>query len=185
MAFSAGDQQRIWEAYPSIPAGTVKGRYPGEAITTFEKLIDPNVADTLLGELMVICFRQSAARWCRSLVRHDEFEIEGVRQGHNVPIIDCFDSQTKAFNFWGTAEWLVDYDYVFPVMMLWLIKKYRKFIDTRKYFHLLGYYFSCMGPSIRRQLSGTSEAKPWSPFIRSIILEAYKEYRLGSDHSIT
>ena len=185
MAFSPEDEQRIWEMYPEVPEGAIKGKYSGEIETTFEKLIDPNVADTLLGELMVICFRQSAVRWSQSLKHHDEFENEGRhRQAHNVPLIECFTKDTKVlyvqkprtFNFWGTAEWLGDYDYVFPVIILWLIKKYRKFVSDEKYHELLGYYFSLMGNSIKRQIEGTSTAKPFSNEIKDVLSRTFEEY---------
>jgi glycosyltransferase involved in cell wall biosynthesis len=186
MAFSPEDEQRIWESYPEVPEGAIKGKYPGEIDTTFEKLIDPNVADTLLGELMVICFRQSAVRWSQSLKHHEEFENEGRHsQAHNVPLIECFDKNTKAlyvqtprtFNFWGTAEWLGNYDYVFPVIILWLIKRYRKFISEQKYKELLGYYFSLMGSSLHRQFNKTSTAKPFSKGIQAVIVDSFKEYQ--------
>ncbi len=186
MAFSPEDEQKIWEMYPEVPDGAIKGKYPGEIDTTFEKLIDPNVADTLLGELMVICFRQSAVRWSQSLKHHEEFENEGRHsQAHNVPLIECFDKNTKAlyvqtprtFNFWGTAEWLGNYDYVFPVIILWLIKRYRKFVSEQKYKELLGYYFSLMGSSLHRQFNKTSTAKPFSEGIQAVIVDSFKEYQ--------
>ena len=192
MAFSPEDEQKIWEMYPEVPDGAIKGKYPGEIETTFEKLIDPNVADTLLGELMVICFRQSAVRWSQSLKHHDEFENEGRhRQAHNVPLIECFTKDTKVlyvqkprtFNFWGTAEWLGDYDYVFPVIILWLIKKYRKFVSEQKYQELLGYYFSLMGNSIKRQIEGTSTAKPFSNDIKDVLLRTFEEYASNSNRN--
>ena len=192
MAFSPEDEQKIWEMYPEVPDGAIKGKYPGEVETTFEKLIDPNVADTLLGELMVICFRQSAVRWSQSLKHHEEFENEGRhRQAHNVPLIECFTKDTKVlyvqkprtFNFWGTAEWLGDYDYVFPVIILWLIKKYRKFVGEQKYQELLGYYFSLMGNSIKRQIEGTSTAKPFSNDIKDVLLRTFEEYASNSNRN--
>ena len=188
MAFSPEDEQKIWDSWPEVPEGAIKGKYPGEVETTFERLIDPNVADTLLGELMVICFRQSAVRWKQSLKHHDEFENEGRhRQAHNVPLIECFTKDTKVlyvqtprtFNFWGTAEWLGNYDYVFPVIILWLIKKYRKFVDDQKYQELLKYYFSLMGRSIQRQLEGTSTARP---FTREVLREIELAFIKTHDH---
>ena len=184
MAFSPEDAERIWESYPQVPNGAIKGKYAGQVETTFEKLIDPNVADTLLGELMVICFRQSAVRWLQSLVHYDEFESEGRhRQAHNVPLIDCFNKDTRAlyiqtprtFNFWGTTEWINDYDYIFPIIILWLIKKYRKFVSDEKYKQLLEYYFSLMGGSIKRQFEGSSPAKPLSDDIKNVILNTFAE----------
>lgn len=184
MAFSPEDAERIWDSYPQVPNGAIKGKYAGQVETTFEKLIDPNVADTLLGELMVICFRQSAVRWSQSLVHYDEFESEGRhRQAHNVPLIDCFNKDTRAlyiqtprtFNFWGTTEWINDYDYIFPIIILWLIKKYRKFVSDEKYKQLLEYYFSLMGGSIKRQFEGSSPAKPFSDDIKNVILNTFAE----------
>jgi hypothetical protein len=133
---------------------------------------------------MVICFRQSAVRWSQSLVHYDEFESEGRhRQAHNVPLIDCFDKDTRAlyiqtprtFNFWGTTEWINDYDYIFPIIILWLIKKYRKFVSDEKYKQLLEYYFSLMGGSIKRQFEGSSPAKPFSDDIKNVILNTFAE----------
>jgi hypothetical protein len=135
---------------------------------------------------MVICFRQSAVRWSQSLKHHEEFENEGRHsQAHNVPLIECFDKNTKAlyvqtprtFNFWGTAEWLGNYDYVFPVIILWLIKRYRKFVSEQKYKELLGYYFSLMGSSLHRQFNKTSTAKPFSEGIQAVIVDSFKEYQ--------
>ena len=94
MAFSPEDAGRVWDAFPDVPMGNIKGKYEGIVECKFPDLIDPNVADTLLGELMVNCFRQDAVRWdkpvepCELDARH--------RQAHNVPLIECFTKETKA-----------------------------------------------------------------------------------------
>jgi glycosyltransferase involved in cell wall biosynthesis len=186
MAFNSGEEDLIWKSYPNIPKGEIKGKYETEIFTTFEKLIDPKVADTLMGELMVLCFRQDAIKWSGNLDDTDEFENECKKaQAHNVPLIESFSKDTKVlyiptqmtFNFWGSAEWLKDYDYMFPMIILWLIRKYRKFVDDKKYGELLNYYFLLMSGSLKRQLSGESKAKAFNESFNLILAEEYAIYR--------
>ena len=175
MAFSPDDAGRVWDAFPDVPMGNIKGKYEGIVECKFPDLIDPNVADTLLGELMVNCFRQEACRWDKP-IENDETDAR-IRQVHNVPLIECFTKDTKAvysqspktFNFWGTAEWLGDYDYVFPVIMLWLIMEYRKFVSEEKYFALLQYYIDLMGASITRQMEGKTKARPFNDAFKDVL----------------
>ena len=183
-AFVNETEQEIWGSYPNIPKGIIKGKYKDTVNTTFDKLIDFQVADTLLGELMVNCFRQSAVRWLGELNHTDEFEHEGrQKQPHNLPFIECFTKETKAiyvpkprtFNFWGSAEWIDNYDYVYPIIMLWLIKKYKKFVSKEKYYELLKGYFVIMQKSLERQFEGTSKAQPFSEHIKLIILNEFED----------
>jgi hypothetical protein len=175
MAFSPDDAGRVWDAFPDVPMGQIKGKYEGIVECKFPDLIDPNVADTLLGELMVNCFRQDVCRWDKP-IENDETDAR-TRQVHNVPLIECFTKDTKAvysqspktFNFWGTAEWLGDYDYVFPVIMLWLILEYRKFVSEEKYFALLQYYIDLMGASITRQMEGKTKARPFNDAFKDVL----------------
>lgn len=186
MAFDLGNENVIWENYPQIiPKGAIKGKYKSERLTTFDKLIDPHVADTLLGELMVLCFRQDAIKWSKSLDDDNAYENECKKfQAHNIPLIESFTKNTKVlyvytprtFNFWGSAEWLKNYDYVFPMIILWLIRKYKKFVDDKKYFELLKYYFSLMASSLERQLSGTSQAKAFDESFNLVLAEEFEYY---------
>jgi hypothetical protein len=183
-AFVNETEQEIWASYPNIPKGIIKGKYKDTINTTFDKLIDFQVADTLLGELMVNCFRQSAVRWSGDLNHPDEFEHQGrQKQPHNLPFIECFTKETKAiyvpkprtFNFWGSAEWIDNYDYVYPIIMLWLIKKYKKFVSEEKYYELLKGYFVIMQKSLERQFQGFSKAEPFSEHIKLIILNEFED----------
>jgi glycosyltransferase involved in cell wall biosynthesis len=183
-AFVNETEQEIWASYPNIPKGIIKGKYKDTINTTFDKLIDFQVADTLLGELMVNCFRQSTVRWSGDLNHPDEFEHQGrQKQPHNLPFIECFTKETKAiyvptprtFNFWGSQEWIDNYDYVYPIIMLWLIKKYKKFVSEEKYYELLKGYFVIMQKSLERQFQGVSKAEPFSENIKLIILNEFED----------
>jgi glycosyltransferase involved in cell wall biosynthesis len=181
-AFNPNQEQSIWENFPKIPVGSVKGKYSGTFECKFPDLIDPKVADTLLGELMVNCFRQDAVRW-DSPIENDKTDGR-IRQAHNIPLISAFTKETKAvyshtprtFNFWGTAEWLNDYDYVFPVIMLWLINEYKKFVIEDKYFALLDYYFQLMGGSIERQINNSTTAIPFNDNFKEVLNSTFKEF---------
>lgn len=182
-AFSPDDEPDVWAAFPNIPEGKIKGKYEGSFECLFPDLIDPYVADTLLGELMVNCFRQSKVRWTEPI--ENDVTDARIRQAHNVPLINSFTKDTKAiycqtprtFNFWGTAEWLDDYDYVFPVITLWLINEYRKFIPEGKYFALLEYYFKLMGKSIERQINKTTTAKPFNDAFIEVLNKSFDDYQ--------
>jgi len=182
-AFVNESELEVWGSYPNIPKGIIKGKCKDVVNTTFDNLIDFQIADTLLGELMVNCFRQSAVRWSEDLNHPDEFERSGRQmQPHNLPFIECFTKETKAlyvptprtFNFWGSAEWLDNYDYVYPIIMLWLIKKYKKFVSKEKYDELLKSYFVIMQKSLERQFCGISKAQPFPEHIKLIILNEFE-----------
>ena len=181
-AFNPKDESSIWSNFPSVPTGSIKGKYTENFECKFADLIDPNVADTLLGELMVSCFRQDAVKWTDP-IENDKTDAR-IRQAHNIPIISSFNKDTKAiychapktFNFWGTAEWLKDYDYVFPVIMLWLITEYKKFVSDDKYFALLEYYFQLMGGSIERQINKTTTAIPFNDAFNDALSGAFNEF---------
>jgi glycosyltransferase involved in cell wall biosynthesis len=187
MAFSPDDAGRVWEAFPNVPMGQIKGKYEGIVECKFVDLIDPNVADTLLGELMVHCFRQDVCRWDKP-IEPEETDAR-TRQAHNVPLIECFNKDTKAvysqspktFNFWGTAEWIGDYDYVFPIIILWLIREYRKFVSEEKYFALLQYYIDLMGGSITRQMEGKTKARPFNESFKDVLNRIFEEYKQHQD----
>ncbi|HIJ88363.1 MAG TPA: glycosyltransferase [Desulfuromonadales bacterium] len=172
-----------------VEGGTLKSKkYVGTTLVDFEQLIDPDIADTLLGEVMVSCFRQSAvtldpneaidfhidrANW-----EQVDFVTAGkLYQPHNLPFLCSFSGKTKAvycdvprtFNFWGSAEWLGDYDYIFSVIILFLISQYKErgFISDEKFIKLLGYYYSIMGDSLARLIDGSSTARPFNPLIKA------------------
>jgi glycosyltransferase involved in cell wall biosynthesis len=171
-----------------IEGGAVKSRkYVGTALIYFEQLIDSNIADTLLGELMCICFRKSSAHLLDELPDGDHENIDFTQidlvtagrlyQPHNCAMLESFNAKTiavycdavRTFNFWGSAEWIGDYDYVFPIIILFLISEYRKrrFISEEKFKDLMTYYYSIMRASLTRQASGTSSARPFSPAIKA------------------
>ena len=190
-AFPAEQSEAILAQYfatSSIEGGIVKSRkYVGTALVDFEKLIDPSIADTLLGELMCICFRQSSVRLANELPDGNLDNIDFAQidlrtaghlfQPHSCALLDSFHSNTKSvycdavrtFNFWGSAEWLGDYDYVFPVMMLFLISEYKKrdFISESKFKELMTYYYAIMRASLTRQASGSSTARPFNATIKA------------------
>jgi GT2 family glycosyltransferase/tetratricopeptide (TPR) repeat protein len=182
----------------SVEGGIVKSRtYTGTALVDFERLIDPHIADTLLCELMVHCFRQSKVRFDVGEVRHlyqdpdnwesMDFETAGkVHTPQTLPFLHCLNGKTKAvycdiprtFNFWGAARWMVDYDFIFPVIILFLISQYRErgFISEDKFLSLLDYYYAIMGPSLTRQVNGQSTARPFNRAIRERMFEFLYHY---------
>ena len=181
-----------------IDGGVVKSRkYTGTALVNYEQLIDPDIADTLLAEIMVNCFRQSSLQ----SYRYDEaefnvdhvdwdqldFETTGrLNQPQNLPFLKCFSGNTKAvycdvprtFNFWGSAEWLGDYDYTFPIIILFLISQYRErgFVSDEKFMKLLDYYYSIMRGPLSRQIYGESTARPFNPYIKAKMYEFLFQY---------
>ena len=199
-AFSSQNFTEIMRHYfkaGSVDGGTVKGRKYGTALVDFEELIDPDIADTLLGELMVNCFRQSSL----SSYKYEaiDFNVENADWGeldfetvgklcqpHNLPFLNCFNGKTKAvycdaprtFNFWGSAEWLGDYDYTFPIIILFLISQYKEhgFISDGKYMKLLDYYYSAMRASLTRQINGQSTARQFNSNIKAKMFEFFFQY---------
>jgi glycosyltransferase involved in cell wall biosynthesis len=189
MAFAVENKQKVIEKYLNVGGvdeGAYKSKVHGEFLTTFPELINPVVADSYLIELMCLCFRQSFVQ-PETIKKVQEksmsdtcannpnttFEKAGdYYSGGVLPLLEqvttdtvCFYSQKpRTFNFWGSADWLVDYDYVFVIALLHIISYYRKrkLIDNNKTLLLLKYYFSMMSPSIQRQLTGQSKARPFT-----------------------
>ncbi len=177
----------------TVDGGVVKSRkYTGTTLLDFEKLIDPNIADTLLGELMVHCFRQSkvsfdprdAIDFNVNAVDWDSIDFNTVGKlnvPHTLPFLSSFNAKTKAvycdvprtFNFWGSAEWLGEYDFIFPIIILFLISQYKErgFIADDKFIKLLDYYYSLMGDSLTRQINGQSTARPFNAIIKAKMFE--------------
>ncbi len=173
--------------------GVLKSRkYIGTALVDFEQLIDPDIADTLLGELMVSCFRQSSVPFDTHEVinlhedtvnwKSIDFETAGkLHFPQSLPFLNWFNGKTKAvycdtprtFNFWGSAEWLGDYDYAFPIGILFLILQYKEhgFISDEKFIKLLDYYYSIMRDSLARQIYGQSTARPFNSRIKAKMFE--------------
>lgn len=207
-AFPAADHDSIMKNYLEsgiIGIGNIKSNiYKNLEKVDFEKLIDPKIADTLLGELMVLCFRQE--KFCfpyqkavelnnklqptigKDSCTLNEFGI--ISQPHNIGLMENLQSTTKAlynplpktFNFWGSAgEWLGNYDYVFPVIILFLIKQYRerKIINNEKYLYLIDYYFKIMQGSFQRQLTGTSPANKFTDKLKAEFFDAIFELGLA------
>lgn len=177
----------------SVDGGVLKShKYIGTALVDFEKLIDPDIADTLLGELMVHCFRQSTVRFDSHEFENFDFntipwETMDLKtagklfQPQNLPFLKCYNGKTKAvycdiprtFNFWGSAEWLGDYDYIFPIIILFLISQYKErgFISNNKFLKLLDYYYSIMRGSLYRQICGQSTARPFNQTLKAKMFE--------------
>jgi GT2 family glycosyltransferase/predicted Zn-dependent protease len=182
-----------------IEEGTLKSRkITGTFLVDFEQLIDPEIADTLLCELMVNCFRQSSIKfdinllldYCEETVDWDlvEFDVVGkIYSLQNQPFLNCFKKETKAvycdvprtFNFWGSAKWLIDYDYIFPIAILSIINQYKekKFISNEKYFKLLDYYYSIMRGPLIRQITSQSSARPFNSLIKAKMFDFLLEYQ--------
>ncbi len=182
----------------SIEGGIPKSRkYTGTTLVDFEQLIDPDIADTLLGELMVHCFRQSSIQFdIKELTGLNpdtadwdnlDFESAGkLTHPHTLPFLRCFTAKTKAvycdvprtFNFWGSAGWLVNYDHIFPIGLLFLISQYKErgFISDEKLINLLNYYYSIMRGPLTRQINGQSTARPFNPKIKAIMYEFLFQY---------
>jgi GT2 family glycosyltransferase/tetratricopeptide (TPR) repeat protein len=198
---NSADVLRTYFETGSVDGGAAKSsKYAGTALVDFEQLIDPYIADTLLGELMVSCFRQSSIQLDVQEVQeeiflnpHDvnwgdlDFETAGkMFQPHNLPFLRCFTGKTKAvycdvprtFNFWGSAHWIGNYDYTFPIVILFLISQYKErgFISDTKYLMLLDYYYSIMRNPLTRQINGQSTARPFNPKIKAKMFDFLFEY---------
>jgi glycosyltransferase involved in cell wall biosynthesis len=199
-AFPTEQSAEIMQRYLDtavLEGGAVKSKkYVGTALIEFEKMIDPAIADTLLGELMCNCFRQSAVKfnddgiqWDTGKIDWDTVTLDEVGQlyqSHNVPLLQSFAANTRAiycdtvrtFNFWGSAEWLDNYDYVFPIIILYLIKQYRLrgIISEQKYSELLDYYYRIMNNSLGRQATSTSKARPFNTRIKAEMFDVLTTY---------
>jgi len=177
--------------------GIAKSRkYVGTVLVEFEKIIDPTIADTLLAELMCNCFRQASVRLTDDGVDRDHDAIDWDSVGLDslgklyapqlLPLLQSFQANTHAvycdtvrtFNFWGSAEWLGNYDFVFPILLSYLIQQYRArgFISEQKFFGLLEYYYHSMGPALQRQAAGTSRARPFNTQIKAELYELAIQY---------
>jgi len=207
-AFPSTNHDEIMGLYletGQIGEGSIKSNiFKGVEVVAFEKLVDPRIADTLLGELMVLCFRQEKFYFSYekslqlntklqaiSKEEHCTLAEQGMfRQPHNVGLFENINASTmslyhpkpKTFNFWGAAtEWLKDYDYVFPVIILFLIKEYKSknIINNEKYLFLLNYYFKLMQNSFYRQLSDTSTAIKFPDKIKGEFFDAIFELCLA------
>jgi glycosyltransferase involved in cell wall biosynthesis len=203
-AFPNDESREIMSKYlktKEIGVGSIKSNFFKNAeVVDFEKLIDPRIADTLLGELMVLCFRQEKFIFSKdySIKIHDQLIyltnkedtniiLEGmIRQPHNLALMENVKSSTKSlylpkpktFNFWGSADWLGDYHFIFPIIMMYLLIAYRqKYIITEeKYFELLSYYFRLFEKSFKSQLSETSGSMKFSDKIKAEFFEILFEF---------
>ena len=208
MAFPSDDHDLIMNNYlesGNIGIGNIKSNiYKNVEKVNFETLIHPKIADTLLGELMVLCFRQEKFFFPHQKAIELNNKLQRIRsedsctlnefgilaQPHNIALMENLQSTTKAlynpvpktFNFWGSAgEWLGNYDYVFPLIILFLIKQYRErdIINNEKYLYLVDYYFKIMQGSFERQLTGTSTAKKFTDKLKAEFFGAIFELGLA------
>ena len=196
-------QEKIDELtnFKQVNGGNVKSsQFQGTELVKFHQIVNPAIADTLLGELMVNCYRLSSIKDFDYLrfksmalsggsINWNEVDLQTagfMSQPHNLPIFDCFSfgtlavycDQVRTFNFWGSAEWLNDYDLIFPCVILYLIKEYAKrgIIDREKYLALMKYFLNTMGPSLHRQIQGATKAKPFNLKIKSEMFAALIDY---------
>jgi hypothetical protein len=183
----------------NVSGGNVKSKQIlGTGLVKFHQIINPAVADTLLGELMVNCYKLSSIKdfdylYYKSLnlkeIDWGEVDLTTVgltAQPHNLPMIDCYSpdsiavycDQVRTFNFWGTAEWIDHYDLLFPLVILYLIEEYTKkgIVDRKASLALMKYYLSAMGPSLQRQVHGLSKAIPFSANLKAELFDAIINY---------
>lgn len=190
-AFAETDEDRVLEllSQDKFPQGTIKGKYYNQFECTFNNLIDPRVADSLLLEIMCLCVRKSALKKVNFNIgfepNYNDFKSCGrFYTAVTGPIVKSFKKETPALylptpltvNFWGGGNgWSKDYDFIFPIAILYMIESYweRKIISEKKYLALLDYYFKLMAASLKRQIEGTSTAKPFSSQIIKHIESAY------------
>ena len=71
-----------------------------------------------------------------------------------------------------------DYDLIFPLVILYLIKEYAKkgIVDRKSSLVLMKYFLNAMGPSLQRQIYGKSKAKPFSIKLKAELLDAVIDY---------
>ena len=210
-AFPADQSDAIISTYlknGEIGIGNIKSNiFKDIEKVDFEKLIDPRIADTLLAELMVLCFRQEKFNFRYDKAISIDNELKSALKGgvccisdearfrvpHTLALIENIKFNTpslylpnpKTFNFWGSAtEWLGDYDFVFPIVLLFLIKEYKskEIISYIKYIELLSYYFQIMNQSFYRQWKGESSAKIFTDAVKSEFFDALFELNLMSRH---
>ena len=191
-AYPVTEESRVMQMWRDgkLPSGTTKGKYSNTIECFFADLVDPRVADSLLLEIMCLCVRKDAIR---------PILIDDIKGTHNgtfrgagrfftgitAPLLESFDDRTTGlylhppltFNFWGGGNgWAHDYDYVFPVAILYMIEMYyeRQIIDREKYLWLLDYYFKLMSASLKRQMDGTSTAAPFGDAILNQIHTSFE-----------
>jgi glycosyltransferase involved in cell wall biosynthesis len=203
MAFDTKQKDEVLDQYIKsgcVDKGSYKSRVEGEFLTHYQDLINPFVADSYLLELMCLCFRQSfitkqsvqeiidlniTEDWFddpdTSFDRAGKYFCGGLFPIFNTVTAEtvCFYSvKPRTFNFWGSAEWIGDYDYVFPIALLYMIFMYRnkKIIKDEKVIQLLDYYFSIMSKSIQRQFSNTSTARPFTTDQKNMLAKIMAYY---------
>jgi glycosyltransferase involved in cell wall biosynthesis len=203
MAFDVKTKEKIIKGYletNGVEPGNYKSKVEGEFLTTFPNLINPFVADSYLIELMCLCFRQSFVQpetikkvqqkgMSEACAKNPNttFERAGdYYSGGVLPLLEqvttdtvCFYSQKpRTFNFWGSAEWIDNYDYVFVIALMHIILYYRKrkLINNEKALVLLDFYFQMMSPSIQRQLTGQSKAQPFTAQQHKVLAKHMSHY---------
>ena len=178
-AYPATEESRVMQMWRDgkLPRGTVKGKYSETIECSFADLVDPRVADSLLLEIMCLCARKNAIRpvlidTLKGLPKANFRDAGRFYTAVTAPLLESFDNDTTAlylhppltFNFWGGGNgWAHNYDFVFPVAILYMIEMYyeKQIIDREKYLWLLDYYFKLMSASLKRQMEGTSTAAPF------------------------
>ena len=189
-AYQAKDEEAVLRGWPQkLPQGKIKGKYTESFLCNFSDLVDPRVADSLLLEIMCLCVRKSAVKAFDIEHLKAEPEDNFLHAGRYYtaitdPLIESFSPNTKSiylhppltFNFWSPHGYSGNYDYIFPVAILYMIEMYneKKIIDREKYLGLLNYYFKMMGGSIARQITKQSGAKPFSAEILRFIESRYE-----------
>lgn len=203
MAFDVKQKDQVLSQYIEsnyVKEGIYKSKLDGEFLTHYPDLINPFVADSYLLEFMCLCFRQSfVSKQTRDKVidlniteqwfnePDTSFDLAGkFFCGGLLPLLNsvttdtlCFYSvKPRTFNFWGSVEWFNDYDYVFPVALLYMIFFYRskKIIDDQKTMHLLDYYFAIMSSSIQKQFDNKSIAKPFTRNQKDVLAKTMAHY---------
>ena len=190
-AYPAKDEEAVMRE-PVLPKGKIKGRYTESYLCPFSDLVDPAVADSLLLEIMCLCVRKSAVKEVdiESLKAEPEDTFASAGRYYTAvtaPLLESFTGGTKGlylhppltFNFWNPHGYSGNYDYIFPVAILYMIEMYRKnkIIDHARYLGLLRYYFHLMGGPLYRQLMKETKAKPFSDEILQTIESHYEVLR--------
>lgn len=178
----------LWNAGEVVP-GAVKGKFTKSFKCNFSELIDPKVADSLMLEIMCLCVRKSSISSAIPFLTEESDKFEECGRFYTActdPLLKSFSETTPSFyihqpltfNFWGGGNgWAYNYDYVFPIAILYMIESYYKhgFVSIEKYKDLLGYYFSLMAGSLERQIEQTSTAKKFSDDIWKHIELAHRD----------
>jgi hypothetical protein len=84
----------------------------------------------------------------------------------------------KTFNFWGSAEWLGEYNYIFPIIVMYLLIAYRQrlIINEEKYIILLDYYFKLFHNSFTSQLNDQTTCTKFTDKIKAEFFEILFEF---------